>query len=386
MVHFSDHGYTGNSKDLFVQADSNSRRLSSAHAKVAGIASALVVIGVLHHVTPLRFQHWHDVLQHLYFFPVAYAGLIFSWRGGLAAALFAAAVQSFHIRETWVPAHSYAVGQILEIPLLCVAGVVCGILVERERKQREQLTRTTKQLNEVYLQLQHSFDQMKRAERLYAVGQLAAGLAHEIRNPLASIAGASGILQRNAHLEETHVKILAVIDKECQRLTRLLSNFLDFARPRPPKYQTVDVDALLQPVLELATHAVGNQPIRVRKELAPGLPAIDCDPDLLRQLLLNLILNAIQSMASGGDVTVSAALRSGRICFRVSDEGVGIPPENREKIFDPFFTTKDGGTGLGLSVAYQIVEQHGGVLTAEANPAKGMSFTALLPLRHEVSL
>jgi two-component system, NtrC family, sensor histidine kinase HydH len=368
-----------------VPADSIFRRANNFDAKVAGVASALIIIGVLHYLIPLRFQHWHDVLQHLYFFPVVYAGLTFGWRGGLAAPLFTAAVQSVHIRETWVPMHSYAVGQILEIPLFCAAGVLCGILVERERKQREQLTRTTKQLNEVYLQLQHNFDQMKRAERLYAVGQLAAGLAHEIRNPLASIAGASGILQRNAHLEETHLKVLAVIDKECQRLNRLLSNFLDFARPRPPKYQTVDVGALLQPVVELGMHAIGSQPIRIRKELAAGLPSIDCDPDLLRQLLLNLIINAIQSMPSGGDVAVSAALRSGKMCLRVSDEGVAISPENREKIFDPFFTTKEGGTGLGLSVAHQIVEQHEGVLTAEANPSKGMTFTTLLPLRHEVS-
>jgi signal transduction histidine kinase len=360
-------------------------RTDASHLKVWGIAFALLVIGVVHYVIPLRFQHWHEVLQHLYFFPVVYAGLMFGWRGGLGAALFAATVQSAHIFQAWVPVHSYAVGQILEIPLFCAAGAGCGILVERERKQRGQLIRTTQQLNEVYLQLQHNFDQMKRAERLYAVGQLAAGLAHEIRNPVASIAGATGLLQRNAHLEEPHAKILAVIDKECQRLARLLSEFLDFARPRPPKYQTVDVDALLQPVLELAMHAVGSKPIMIRKELAPDLPSMDCDPDLLRQLFLNLILNATQSMAGGGVVTVSAALRSGKMCLRVSDEGVGIPRENREKIFDPFFTTKDGGTGLGLSVAHQIVEQHGGALTAEANPTKGMTFTALFPLRQEVS-
>jgi signal transduction histidine kinase len=90
-------------------------------------------------------------------------------------------------------------------------------------------------------------------------------------------------------------------------------------------------------------------------------------------------------MPGGGDVTVSAAVRSGSMCLGVSDEGIGIRPENRERIFDPFFTTKEGGTGLGLSVAHQIVEQHGGVLTGEANPTKGMTFTALLPLRHEVS-
>jgi len=136
-------------------------------------------------------------------------------------------------------------------------------------------------------------------------------------------------------------------------------------------------------VVELARHAIGSRPIRIRKALASDLPAIDCDPDLLRQLLLNLIINAIQSMENGGEVAVSAGVRSGKMCLSVSDEGVGISPENREKIFDPFFTTKESGTGLGLSVAHQIVEQHGGVLTCEANQATGMTFTALLPLRHE---
>jgi len=106
---------------------------------------------------------------------------------------------------------------------------------------------------------------------------------------------------------------------------------------------------------------------------------------MLKQLLLNLVINAIQATAEGGAVTLQAAVRNGKMLLQVADEGCGIPPENRERIFDPFFTTKESGTGLGLSVAHQIVEQHGGLLTAEANPDKGMTFTAILPLRREVA-
>jgi two-component system, NtrC family, sensor histidine kinase HydH len=368
-----------------LQGESILRRPGANYVKAAAIAFAVIGAGLLHYLTPLQFRHWHDILQQLYFFPVVYAGLTFGWRGGLATALFVGLVQTTHITDTWGPMHSYAVGLILDMPVFCAAGTLTGILVERERKQRAELARTTRQLSEVYEQLRHNFDQMKRAERLYAVGQLAAGLAHEIRNPLASIAGATGILQRNAHLEDPHRKVLAVIDKECQRLTRLLSNFLDFARPRPPKLQNVEIEAVLQSVVDLATHAAGTKTIALRKEVAPDLPSITCDPEMLKQLLLNLVINAIQATAEGGAVTLHAALQNGKMRLGVTDSGCGIPPENRDKIFDPFFTTKESGTGLGLSVAHQIVEQHGGVLTAEANPDNGMTFTAILPLRREVS-
>jgi len=361
------------------------QRPGTISIQAVGIAAAVIGVGLLHFLTPLRYQHWHDVFQYLYFFPVVYGGLSLGWRGGLATAFFVALVEAPHIRETWVPMHSYAVDQLLEIPLFCAAGGLSGILVERERKQRAELARTTRQLSEVYQQLQDNFEQMKRAERLYAVGQLAAGLAHEIRNPLASIAGASGILQRNAKLEEKHMKVLAVIDKECQRLTRLLSNFLDFARPRSPKHQRVDADPVIQSVIELAAHAARQKSIRLSKLVSARLPQIECDPELLRQLLLNLIINAIQATPEGGEIAVSATLTSGRLRLSVKDEGCGIPAENRDKIFDPFFTTKEGGTGLGLSIAHQIVEQHAGIMTAEANPDKGMTFSATLPLRREAS-
>jgi signal transduction histidine kinase len=229
--------------------------------------------------------------------------------------------------------------------------------------------------------LQDNFEQMKRSERLFALGQLSAGLAHEIRNPLASIGGAPGILRRNPHLEPKDAECLDIISKECQRLNRLVGNFLDFARPRTPRYQTVDLAATLDSVIELAGHAIEKRPITLRRETLQQLPAIECDPELLRQVLLNLIINAIQAMAGGGDVVVSARPGQDRVLIQVKDEGCGIKPEDRDRMFDPFFTTKENGSGLGLSVAHQIVQQHGGVLTAEANPEKGMTFSLLLPLR-----
>ncbi len=345
--------------------------------------AGVLAISALHQITPLSALHWHNVFQHLYYLLIVFAGLSFGWLGGLGTGLLAGISNTPHDIMALEVSPGYAVDQLLDIPIFCAAGVLTGILEERGRKQRAELERTTKRLSEVYQELQDNFERMKRSERLFALGQLSAGLAHEIRNPLASVAGAAGILQRNPGLGRKEAECIDIISKECQRLNRLVTNFLDFARPRTPHYQRLDAAAALDSVLELAGHALGAQRVTLRTEVSPHLPAVECDPELLKQVLLNLVMNAIQSMPEGGEVVVSAMARQDRLLIQVKDGGCGIKAEDRDRIFDPFFTTKENGSGLGLSVAHQIVEQHGGLLTAEANPGKGMTFSVLLPLSHE---
>jgi two-component system, NtrC family, sensor histidine kinase HydH len=353
---------------------------------LAGAVSGTLLISVLHHAAPAAQVHWHNVFQHLYYVPTVLAALLFGWRGGLAGGLLAGITHLPDILLTSSESPEYATEQMVEITVLCLVGAMTGVFSDRDRRQRQHLERTTARLTEVYRELHRNFEQMKRAERLFAVGQLAAGLAHELRNPLASLAGAAGILQRNANLQPKHQECIEIIHKESHRLNRLLTDFLDFARPRPPKYHTIEVDPLIASVIQLAAHGVGRHAITLRKEVAPGLPPVEGDPELLKQMLLNLVMNAIQATPGSGEVVVSASLQETRLLIRVRDHGCGIDPECRDKIFDPFFTTKDRGTGLGLPVAHQIVEQHGGILTAESNPDAGMTFTALLPVRHEASL
>ena len=352
---------------------------------VAGIVVGTLIISVLHHTMPSSWLHWHNVFQHLYYVPTVLAALLFGWRGGLAAALLAGVSHLPDIFGSLSGSPDYALEQLVEIPVLCLVGMLTGLFSDRDRKQRKEIERTTKRLTEVYRELQENFEQMKRAERLFAVGQLAAGLAHELRNPLASVAGAAGILRRNANLDDRYEECLDIIQKESQRLNRLLTEFLDFARPRSPNFQSVELEPLLDGVIQLAAHGVGRAPIHLRKELAASLPPVEGDPELLKQVLLNLVMNAIQAMPEGGEVAVSASSDPDRVLIRVKDQGCGVAQSIRDKIFDPFFTTKDHGTGLGLAVAHQIIEQHGGVLKAEANADRGMLFTAQLPLRREES-
>jgi signal transduction histidine kinase len=350
------------------------------------LAAGTILISASQHLTAPTQIYWHNLFQVLYYVPTVVSALVFGWRCGFAVGATAGISHLPYIIQVAHVLPGYAVEQSVEMPLLCFVGVLTGILSDRERKQKRDLERTTRRLTEVYRELQLNFEQMKRAERLFAVGQLAAGLAHELRNPLWSVNGAVGMLKRNAHLEPKLQECLDIISKESQRLNRLLSEFLDFARPRPPKFQTIDVDGLLESVLQLADHAVGHSAVQLRKEVSRNMPSFHGDPEMVKQMLLNLVINAVQAMPDGGEVVLSAWVEGDQLLVGVRDHGCGIKAEIKDKIFDPFFTTKEAGTGLGLAVAHQIVEQHGGVLKAEANPDGGMTFFALLPVRREVTV
>jgi signal transduction histidine kinase len=344
----------------------------------AAVLAAIVSISMVHHFTPPSMLHWHNAYQYLYFLPIAWAALSFGWRGGLAAAILAGASHLPDIIMAWDVLPDSAIDQVADIPLFCAAGAVTGVIAQRERQQRAELERTTRRLEAAYEELQRNFEQMKRAERLYALGQLSAGLAHEIRNPLASIAGATGILQRSPH-PGRQAECLDIIDKECRRLNQLLTNFLDFAKPPEPRYQTVNLSLLLDSVIGLVSHATGATPVALRKDVRVELAPMESDPELLKQVMINLIINAFQAMPEGGEVLISARPQGEDVLIQVADEGCGVRAEHRDRIFDPFFTTKENGTGLGLAVAHQIVGQLGGGLTAEANQGRGMTFAVLLP-------
>lgn len=345
------------------------------------ILSAVLVIGVLQCLTPRSSMHWLYVLQRLYYLPIVIAGLSWGWRASLAVVILAGAFFVVGTPGIWTVPPVDVLDQCLEVLVFLVVGLVTGMLRDRQKRHEDTLRRTTQRLNSVYRELQENFERMKRAERLYALGQLSAGLAHEIRNPLASIEGAAMVVQRESHSEERRREFLEIIKKECRRLNRLLSSFLDFAKPRQPHLQAVDVDALLDSVILLARHAKGDGCVRFEKQVQPGLPTIECDPEQLKQVLLNLTMNAVQAMPDGGTVSLAARESETRLAIDVQDSGTGVDPSNLERIFDPFFTTKEAGTGLGLSVAHQIVTQHGGTLTVAQNSTPGAIFKISLPLR-----
>ncbi len=339
----------------------------------------ILIASVLHYLTPHSMLLWHNLFQKLYYLPIVYAALSFGWRGGLAAAVVSTICYIPHIL-TWRHDPEYAMSQYAELILFFLVGCITGVLADLGRKRREQLEAATNTLEKVYRELQDSFEQIKRADRLSAVGQLAAGLAHEIRNPLGSIEGAANLIQSPATSPEIREGSLNIIRKECQRLNRLLTNLLDFARPRQPEFRSVDLVRLIDSIFALAGPNAQLQHVNLRKTIRKAPQQLESDPEQLRQVLLNLVINGIQSMPDGGEIEVDLDLRDAEAVISVKDQGVGVASDHLEKIFDPFFTTKESGTGLGLSVAHQVITHLGGRIKAERNPDRGMTFSISLPM------
>ena len=223
-------------------------------------------------------------------------------------------------------------------------------------------------------------EQMQRADRLAAVGETAAGIAHEINNALAVILG------QTANAADRHDDglrdALGQVDAQARRIADIVQGVLGFARPRPPHPLPVDLAALTAKTLELVRHDLARQQVRMDIAVAPDLPPAQADPQQLQQVLLNLFGNAIQAMSGRPDnaLRVEVQAEDDHLIVRVADNGPGIPPETLSRIFDPFFSTKAEGSGLGLSVSYAIARAHGGDLRVASDPGRGAAFTLLLPI------
>jgi two-component system, NtrC family, sensor histidine kinase HydH len=360
--------------------------LRSGRWKATYIAGLILLLAITTWFTPPRAIELHNILHHLNFLPFMIAGMIFGWRGALWALLFALLVQAPSIVRHWTWWPMDAQDQLVELSIFGAAGVIAGFLADRERVQRRRVEATKVELEQVYTELRQKIDQMKKAERLSAVGQLAASLAHEIRNPLASISGAAGILKRGHATTANTDECLGILEKESQRLNKLLTNFLDFARPRLPRYQQVDLGNLIESVASIARHSAILHDVELVVDHKARLQSIECDAEQLKQVLLNLIINAVQATQGRGTVWVRSIDRQDRLCIEICDKGSGVTPDEHEKMFDPFFTTKESGTGLGLAIATNIVEQHGGSLTGSNNPDRGMTFRLELPVKRPLRL
>lgn len=354
--------------------------------RLALLIAAIAGISLLHYSTAVSHVWLHPLLQRAYYVPILIMALWLGRKGGILGASISGVLYIPHILMAWGGEPEYRAAQIVEVGMFFVIGTLTGVLADQERAQRAQIEETARKLCEVYAQLQASFEQLRRADRLSALGELSAGLAHEIRNPLGSIEGAVQILRRPELPGETRDEFGELAQKEVDRLKGLVTNFLDFARPQAPKRASTDPLLLLESVSKLAAETAKMSGTQVRVEAGDRVPAVMVDPEQMKQVLLNLVINAIQAMRTGGQVILRTVRRPESIVIEVEDEGVGIPPEDLERVFNPFVTTRANGTGLGLSIAYQIVNQHGGHVAACRNPERGMTFTVTLPLGSEGDL
>jgi signal transduction histidine kinase len=223
--------------------------------------------------------------------------------------------------------------------------------------------------------------QMSRAEHLAALGELAAGLAHEIRNPLAGIAGVIEIVGRDLPVTSPAHAVVDDVRLEIKQINHLITDLLQIARPRPPEVCRSDLNITVEHAVVLACQQVASAPIRIELQKDPNLPTVEHDSGQIHQLLLNLLLNAVQAIDGAGTIRVEISPLRGDAAIVVIDTGRGIAPDHLPNIFRPFYTTKAYGTGLGLSLVRRIAEEHQGRIEVTSEVGKGTTFLVVLPLQ-----
>jgi len=328
----------------------------------------------------------------IYFLPVVSAATYFGPIGTLAwTAAASLAYISLLIPARFEYEINSAGAAILTIRVLFffIAAILVNRFVVENRRQVQRLEVFSEKLEETNRHLRRAEADARRAERLAALGQLSAGLAHEIRNPLGVIKGSADMLNRKvAGAEPLVAELAGYISAEVNRLNALVVRFLDFARPSKLELHAERVSEIVDHALEVAAASFPNGGVKIDREYAPNVPEIEADRQLCEQVFINLITNAFQAMqAQDGTrektlrLSIAPEISSGEagVGIVVEDSGPGVPPEIREQIFNPFFTSKKDGVGLGLSIVAKIVDDHRGTIRLEDSAPRGARFHVFFP-------
>jgi signal transduction histidine kinase len=257
-----------------------------------------------------------------------------------------------------------------------VLGFLIGELMERRRRDRATAALLQSQTETIAA----TRARLAQSEKLAALGQLAAQIAHEVRNPLAVIRSAAQDLGEAAGDDESARRASRFVTAEIDRLNSVITSLLAFARPLQLAPRAVPVPELLDRALLLAREDLSAKHVRLQRDEPSALPPVSADADLISQVLVGLLANAAEAVSAGGEVSVQARALDGAVEIAVADSGPGIAPELRQRIFEPFFTTRARGTGLGLAIARQIVEAHAGRIEVGERAGGGACFTVRLPI------
>jgi signal transduction histidine kinase len=270
----------------------------------------------------------------------------------------------------------------LRLIIFAATGYLINTLAAANREQTKKFRSVAEQLAEANQSLSEAEEAMRRSERLAALGQLSAGLAHELRNPLGTIKASAEMLTGSLTSEnEVAREVAGFISTEVDRTNLLVTRFLEFARPLKLRLAPVELTQVLDTAVANLERNSPRYDVAVYKNYAPEIGTLPLDADLMERVIFNLLLNAAQATPAGGAVTVKTRLLGDTAEISVIDRGSGIAPKDRESIFNPFFTTKPEGVGLGLAIVSKIVDDHGGKIAVESEPGKGSIFRVYLPVR-----
>jgi signal transduction histidine kinase len=345
----------------------------------AAIAAAVVAITSLHYVTAPDRVLLHELYNYLCFIPIIIAAYWFGPFGGVSAALLTSAAFIPHIRVAWEAA-PFAKSRYALIVVFHLAGLLVGILVSTQRRLVAQYREAAAALDIRNQDLIASQQQLRRAERLSAIGEIAAGFVHEVRNPLAATRGALDIVASRLSRNTPEAEFTDIARRELGRLDSLIGDFITYARPRDPERRLTSVAAVLERVAALLRPQAERKQVAIVTKGLEELPAVMIDPDQIAQLFINIALNGIEASPSGGTLRIEGVATATHVAIDVVDQGPGIPVEHVARLFEPFFTTKAQGTGLGLAISHRIVVAHQGTIELHAAQPSGTVVRVTLPI------
>ncbi len=330
--------------------------------KIGALITLIVLVSLFYYLTPLYPATSNLFFSRFYYLPIILGGLWFGIRGGLIVSFSITIIYLPHILLYWKDRPTVFGDRLMEIFLFNLAGIMIGVLVDKERRQKE--------LNQ-------------ELQTLATLGEAAASLAHEVKNIIIPIRGLLHRIQGAVPPEGKASSLLEIVEKEASRLENLTKGMLSFSRKTPIQKVELEVCSLAKDIQHALVEIFRQKGVALSVHCpGDGLEG-SLDSEKIRQVLINLLENALEASPPGKEVTLTAQRDGQNLIIEVKDHGEGIPLENLDRIFIPFFTTKPKGTGLGLAVSRRIVEEHGGELSVQSSSKEGTTFSLKIPLSNK---
>ena len=342
-------------------------------------------------LTYLVFHNYYDVYVIFLFAPLIYCAIVYRGKGAIIGSFIFIGILVPHVLPFYLAPYVLVRSFVyLFFPFLVSTLVALSLnYFEDQMEAYKKIVSLNETLNSYVEQLERTQKQLIQVEKMKSLGQLSASIAHEINNPLAGLLVYTRLLQKlllTSSLDRNKaLDILSKMDLAITHSSKLVSNLLDFARQTPPDLKPVEISKVIDQAISLVGHQAQLTKIKLIREETPSLPLVKGDSGQLQQVLINLIVNAIQAMPNGGELKIISFTDGDLVKVAIQDIGEGIPPENMDKLFTPFFSTRDEvkGVGLGLAVSYGIIQSHGGNIEVQSQLGKGSTFTVSLPAYRE---
>jgi signal transduction histidine kinase len=356
--------------------------MSSKVKKIVFISlmGLIIIIGFLHYVTPGYMILYHDTYRRLSYFPIAIGAIIYGLPGGITLAILSCLSFVPHLFVFWFQGPEAYYSELSEVIFYLAAGIVIGLISSREHQLRKKLAGSYKRLHDQAMRLVKAEKQLGHSQKLSMLGHVSASLAHEIKNPLASIKGAAEILADEVPKGHEKHEFIEIMRSEVSRLNNSVEEVLKYCRGQQITRETKlePVNNIINRVLSLLDTKIREKQITIiNKNLE--ISNFLVDSTAMIQVLLNILLNAIDAVGKHGKITIAQSHENGGYRINISDNGPGIDENIRKDLFKPFVTSKDGGTGLGLSITKKLLNSFGGDIKIAEADSEGAEFNIHLP-------